>query len=39
MDSYLADEAWTQSPPRLLVWEIPERYVGMPDAETGGVKD
>ncbi|MBM4368513.1 MAG: hypothetical protein FJ102_20020 [Deltaproteobacteria bacterium] len=29
MDAYLADEAWTEAPPRLVIWEIPERYVGM----------
>lgn len=29
MDEYLKDEAWTASPPRLVIWEIPERYVGM----------
>lgn len=33
MDSYLANEAWTNSPPRLVLWEIPERYVGMPADE------
>lgn len=29
MDEYLEDKAWTESPPRLVIWEIPERYVGM----------
>jgi alginate O-acetyltransferase complex protein AlgJ len=31
MDTYLADKAWTDAPPRLVIWEIPERYVAVPD--------
>lgn len=30
MDKYLQNDAWKQSPPRLVVWEIPERYLLMP---------
>lgn len=26
MDKYLADESWKTAPPRLVVWEMPERY-------------
>ncbi len=27
MENYLADEAFKASPPRLVIWEIPERYL------------
>lgn len=30
MDKYLEGKAWQDNPPRLLVWEIPERYLLMP---------
>lgn len=30
MDSYLDSGAWKESPPKLVVWEIPERYLVMP---------
>lgn len=30
MDKYLETDAWKDSPPKLIVWEIPERYLLMP---------
>jgi alginate O-acetyltransferase complex protein AlgJ len=30
MDKYLAGDAWKTNPPRLVVWEIPERYLLLP---------
>lgn len=30
MDRYLQNDAWKNSPPQLVVWEIPERYLLMP---------
>ena len=30
MDKYLQNDAWKNTPPRLVVWEIPERYLLMP---------
>ncbi len=30
MDKYLQSDAWKNNPPRLVVWEIPERYLLMP---------
>lgn len=30
MKSYLASETWKSAPPRLVVWEMPERYFLMP---------
>ncbi len=30
MDKYLQDSTWKKSPPRLIIWEIPERYLLMP---------
>jgi alginate O-acetyltransferase complex protein AlgJ len=30
MDKYLKDGSWKKAPPRLLIWEIPERYLPMP---------
>jgi alginate O-acetyltransferase complex protein AlgJ len=35
MDKYLADDAWKNSPPRLVIWEIPERYLLMPHGVAG----
>lgn len=31
MMKYLENEAWTATPPQLVVWEIPERYLGKKD--------
>lgn len=31
MMKYLDDEAWSKSPPQLVIWEIPERYLGKRD--------
>ena len=30
MDKYLENDAWKNSPPRLVIWEMPERYLLMP---------
>jgi alginate O-acetyltransferase complex protein AlgJ len=30
MDKYLQSDAWKTTPPRLLIWEMPERYFLMP---------
>ncbi len=30
MQDYLANDAFRQSPPQLVIWEIPERYLGLP---------
>ena len=30
MDKYLASDLWKNDPPKLLIWEIPERYLLMP---------
>lgn len=30
MDAYLGNDVWKKTPPRLLIWEIPERYIMMP---------
>lgn len=30
MADYLANDAFRQSPPQLVIWEIPERYLGLP---------
>lgn len=30
METYLANDAWKNTPPALLIWEIPERYIMMP---------
>ena len=30
MDKYLKSAEWNNTPPRLLIWEIPERYLVMP---------
>ena len=30
MKKYLEDEAFTTNPPRLVVWEVPERYLTVP---------
>jgi alginate O-acetyltransferase complex protein AlgJ len=30
MDKYLASDDWKKNPPRLVLWEIPERYLLMP---------
>lgn len=29
MAAYLDDQAWDTAPPQLVIWEIPERYVGV----------
>ena len=29
MAAYLDDRAWTTNPPQLVIWEIPERYLGV----------
>ena len=29
MAAYLQDDAWTTNPPQLVIWEIPERYIGV----------
>ena len=31
MSDYLEDDAFLQTPPRLVVWEIPERYLPVED--------
>lgn len=33
MEDWTDDASYADSPPRLVVWEIPERYLGRPDAE------
>jgi alginate O-acetyltransferase complex protein AlgJ len=33
MRDYLESEAYKTSPPQLVIWEIPERYIALPDAE------
>jgi alginate O-acetyltransferase complex protein AlgJ len=35
MDKYLQSGAWKDTPPRLVVWEIPERYMLMPHGVSG----
>jgi alginate O-acetyltransferase complex protein AlgJ len=35
MDKYLQDNSWQDSPPRLVVWEMPERYFLMPHGVAG----
>jgi alginate O-acetyltransferase complex protein AlgJ len=30
MDKYMQDQSWQQTPPKLVIWEIPERYLLMP---------
>jgi alginate O-acetyltransferase complex protein AlgJ len=30
MDKYLETDAWKSSPPELIIWEMPERYLLMP---------
>ncbi|MGB4061815.1 MAG: hypothetical protein WBK26_16545 [Burkholderiaceae bacterium] len=32
--TYLGDEAFTSSPPKVLIWEIPERVLSAPDSDT-----
>ncbi|MGH8447387.1 MAG: alginate O-acetyltransferase AlgX-related protein [Solimonas sp.] len=34
MDDYLKSADFAASPPRLIVWEIPERYLAVPQADT-----
>jgi alginate O-acetyltransferase complex protein AlgJ len=29
MAAYLDDESWRSTPPKLVIWEIPERYLGV----------
>jgi alginate O-acetyltransferase complex protein AlgJ len=36
MAAYLGGEAYAGAPPRAIVWEIPERYLGDPSVWTGG---
>ncbi len=31
MEKYLQSESWQDAPPKLIVWEIPERYLILPD--------
>jgi alginate O-acetyltransferase complex protein AlgJ len=31
MMKYLDDDAWKTAPPQLVIWEIPERYLAVPD--------
>lgn len=35
MDKYLASPIWTDTPPRLVIWEIPERYMTTPHTLPG----
>jgi alginate O-acetyltransferase complex protein AlgJ len=35
MDKYLQSDMWKNTPPRLIVWEIPERYLLMPHGVAG----
>lgn len=39
MDRYLADPALKNSPPKLVIWEIPERYLLMPHEIGAGSGD
>lgn len=34
MDKYLQSDAWKDNPPKLLIWEMPERYLLMPHGVT-----
>lgn len=34
MQAYLSDASFTSSPPQLIIWEIPERYIALPDSYT-----
>lgn len=31
MEKYLEDDAWKNSPPKLVLWEVPERYLTIKD--------
>ena len=31
MQKYLKDEALETNPPKLIIWEVPERYLPIPD--------
>jgi len=35
MDKYLANDAWKTAPPKLVIWEMPERYFLMPHGVAG----
>jgi alginate O-acetyltransferase complex protein AlgJ len=38
MAGYLQSEAFAEVPPALIVWEIPERYLTLPDVEVPAVR-
>lgn len=33
MEAWTADASYSENPPRLVIWEIPERYLGRPDPQ------
>lgn len=34
MEEWLRDPSFEEAPPRLVIWEVPERYLGRPDIES-----